>query len=121
MEKGNDITTEDFFGSTNKKNNFCEQLLLTKSRAEYFRLNPAEILTKTYKKIADKKAKRETFFKETDLFLIDVNKIELLLKEEIETSPLVLEIERQIFNQEELRDYAFIDNNDDQQDDQQEI
>ena len=108
MEKGNDLTTKEFFGSTNKKRDYIEQLILTKARQEYYRNNPADIITKVYKKIKNKKLKRENFFKDKDLFLIDVNKIESFLKEEIETCDLVNQIETELFEAQEERDNAYI-------------
>jgi hypothetical protein len=108
LEKGNDLTTKEFFASTNKKRDYIEQLILAKARQEYYRNNPADIITKVYKKIRNKKHKREYFFKDKDLFLIDVNKIESFLKEEIETCDLVNQIETELSEAQELRDNAYI-------------
>jgi hypothetical protein len=104
------LTTTDYFSATNKKGDFIEQLILTKARHEYYRLNPADILTKAYKKIVNKKIKRHEFFKKTDLYLINVNNIESILKTEIETCPEVDAIEREMMEEELLRDLAYIDN-----------
>ena len=104
------MTTTDYFSATNKKGDFIEQLILTKARHEYYRLNPADILTKAYKKIVNKKIKRHEFFKLTDLYLINVNDIESILKTEIETCPEVDAIEREMIEEELLRDLAYIDN-----------
>ena len=83
-----------------KKGDFIEQLILTKARHEYYRLNPADILTNAYKKIVNKKIKRQELFKKTDLFLINVNDIESILKIEIETCPEVDAIEREMIENE---------------------
>ncbi len=104
------MTTTDYFSATNKKGDFIEQLILTKARHEYYRLNPSDILTKAYKKIVNKKIKRHEFFKKTDLYLINVNNIESILKTEIETCPEVDAIEREMMEEELLRDLAYIDN-----------
>jgi len=74
------------------------------------RLNPADILTNAYKKIVNKNIKRQELFKKTDLFLINVNDIESILKIEIETCPEVDAIEREMIENELLMDLAYIHN-----------
>ena len=93
-----------------KKGDFIEKLILTKGRHEYYRLNPADKLTNAYKKIVNKNIKRQELFKKTDLFLINVNDIESILKIEIETCPEVDAIEREMIENELLMDLAYIHN-----------
>ena len=94
-------------GASNKKNNFCEQVLLTKARFEYYRNNPADVYpTRVYQKLVNKRIKEKQFFYETDLFLIDLIEIENLLK--ANACPEIIDIEREISQLEEDRDNLYI-------------
>ena len=69
LEKLNDNTSTEYFRKTNKKKDFIEQMIRSRSRTEFFRI------TSLVKRESENKqqhtSERENFFKTKDLFSID--------------------------------------------------